>query len=227
MTQLVLPRTAVAPLIVLVLRRVVAGAIGLALAVAPSRADGAQTPSLASLQDAYNKGVYRGIVAMRAPADVGDGHVVGDNTDPNGMRWTKCANLGLDLIATLVADARGIVARGEAREHVSKVVDVLAGLTTYAGIFPEVISFDGGIRPEMVEGRVRYSSIDSAWVTVALSLVDGAYRGKDEGLAARARSSKSKTIRFSSTPMARWAPASGPTHALANATKHFRLRTTI
>jgi outer membrane protein TolC len=87
------------------------------------------------------------------------------------MGWTKVANLGVDLLATLVAGRAGLVKDGEVHDHVARVLDVLEVLPTYRGIFPEVLKLDGPIAPEVVGGRIRYSSLDSAWATVALSLV--------------------------------------------------------
>ena len=163
--------------------------VAFAGAPGPARADGpGLSSSRSSLQDQYDPQLLSGFMGLRAPADVGGGHLVGDNTDANGLRWTKCTNFGIDLLVTLAAEAKGLVSPAEARAHVGGVVDVLSGLATFAGIFPEVIRLDpNDVHAEEVDGRVRYSSIDSAWVTVALSLVDASYQGVDDALAAKAR----------------------------------------
>jgi hypothetical protein len=142
--------------------------------------------ALGPLQRAYNSALYEGVAALRR---TGPDRLPGDNTDPNGMRWSKCADLGLDLLDTLVGEDRGLVSGAAARDHVARVLEGLRGLEMHAGIFPEFIRFDGGggAHAEIKEGRIRYSSIDSAWVTVALSLVEARYRGSDETLAGRAR----------------------------------------
>jgi hypothetical protein len=158
-------------------------------ALSPTARADVFAPTRSALQDQYNRPLISGMMGLRAPPDVGGGHLVGDNTDPNGLRWTKCTNLGLDLLVTLVADAKGLMPSADARAHVGKVLDVLSGLTTFAGLFPEVIRLDpNNVHAEDADGRIRYSSIDSAWVTVALSFVDAAYQGTDDALAARARS---------------------------------------
>ena len=174
--------------------RLLLAAVSVAIVVfageqATARADGSGSSySRSSLQDQYNGQLVSGFMGLRAPLDVGGGHLVGDNTDPNGLRWTKCTNLGIDLLVTLAAEAKGLLSSAEARAHVGGVIDALSRLTTFAGIFPEVIRLDpNDVHAEEVEGRVRYSSIDSAWVTLALSLVDASYQGVDDALAAKAR----------------------------------------
>jgi hypothetical protein len=155
---------------------------------APAVAGG--PPTLADLRARYNPRLLQGLVRMRAKGSTAQDAVVGDNTDGAGMSWTKCTNLGLDLLGTLVAEERGLMTSLEAREHLRKVLDVLGGLRTYHGIFPEIILMDGGLRAEVKEGRIRYSSIDSAWVTVALTLVQARYQdraGDEAELAARAQ----------------------------------------
>jgi hypothetical protein len=143
--------------------------------------------TLGELQRRYNRSLYDGLVALRSRVNPAAAHVVGDNTGPAGMLWTKCANLGVDLLATLVAESRGLVSDATAREHVSRVLDVLGALPRRDGIFPEVIKLENGIRAEIKDGRISYSSIDSAWVTIALSLVETRYRGSGDPLAAQAR----------------------------------------
>jgi hypothetical protein len=157
----------------------------------PARAEAkqAKAPSpwtLRRLQQHHNRVLYRGVLSFRSKHAQGGELIVGDNTDPWGMTWTKCTNLGIDLISTLVAERRGLVAASKAKREIRAVVDVLSGLKTYRGIFPENIVIQGGIAAEVVDGRTRYSSIDSAWVTLALSLVEARYRTADRALARHA-----------------------------------------
>jgi hypothetical protein len=130
--------------------------------------------TLSDLRGRYNQVLAQGLVRLRASRG-GDDHIVGDSTDSAGMHWTKCTNLGLDLVGTLVAEARGFMTAAETREHVRRILEILRGLRTYHGIFPEIIQLDDGVRPEVKAGRIRYSSVDSAWVTVALTLVEARY----------------------------------------------------
>lgn len=108
---------------------------------------------------------------------------MGDNTDRAGMHWTKCTNIGIDLVSTLVAEQNGLVSEAAAKEHIAEVLAILARLRAYHGIFPEIVQIDDGIRAEVKDGKIRYSSIDSAWVTMALSLVEARYRSSDALLA--------------------------------------------
>jgi hypothetical protein len=167
----------------------VAGARGRALSGAGSRPAGLAAvalrgevpgPSLGELQGKYNALLARGLTRLRANKAPGEEHIVGDSTDAAGMYWTKCTNLAVDLIDTLVAEERGLVTAPEAREHVRGILAILGGLRTYHGIFPEIVQIDNGIRAEVKAGRVRYSSVDSAWVTLALTLVEARYQTPDD-----------------------------------------------
>jgi hypothetical protein len=73
------------------------------------------------------------------------------------------------MLSTLVAEQRGLVEDADAREDIRRIVDILAGLRTHRGIFPENITIRGGITAEVVDGRSRFSSIDSAWVTLTFA----------------------------------------------------------
>jgi hypothetical protein len=152
-------------------------------APAPLAGDARVSPSLVELRAQYGQNLYRGLLQLRANKEPGEAHVVGDNTDAAGMYWTKSSNLGLDLISTLVAAERGWTPEADAREHVRGVLGVLGVLPTHHGVFPEVVQLDQGIRAEVSAGRIRYSSIDSAWVTLALSLVEAYYETTDRALA--------------------------------------------
>jgi hypothetical protein len=99
------------------------------------------------------------------------------------MTWTKCTNLGIDLLSTLVAERRGLIPADEARRDARGIIDILRKLKTHRGIFPENIQIRGGIAGEVVQNRTRYSSIDSAWVTLALSLVAADYKSEPNGIA--------------------------------------------
>src|SRR5688572_22832232 len=129
------------------------------------------TPSLADLQQWHNAILYQGLVGLRSAEAPPDQPIVGDNTDPWGMTWTKCTNLGIELITTLVAMERRLVPDAAGRAHIQSVLGTLGRLPTFRGIFPENIVIRGGVGPEIVAGKTRYSSIDAAWVTVALSIV--------------------------------------------------------
>jgi len=143
----------------------------------------ALTPSLADLQQWHNAKLYSGLVGLRSAEAPQDQPIVGDNTDPWGMTWTKCTNLGFDLITTLVAMERGLVAEPIGRAHIASVLGTLGRLPTFRGIFPENIVIRGGVAPEVVAGKTRYSSIDSAWVSVALSIVEAHFSASEPTLA--------------------------------------------
>lgn len=136
--------------------------------------------TLADLQRRHNRHLFDGLLGLRSN-EAGGELIVGDNTDPWGMTWTKCTNLGIHIMTTLVAEERGLVEGADARRDIRRTIDILAKLRTHRGIFPENIQIRGGIAGEVVDGRTRYSSIDSAWVTVALSLVQARYKGDDDG----------------------------------------------
>jgi hypothetical protein len=141
------------------------------------------TTTLAQLQERYNRILHDGVRGLRSSEAPGAEVIIGDNTDPWGMTWTKCTNLGIDLVSTLVAEQRGLVDEVEARRQIRGIVDILARVQAHRGIFPENIVIRGGIAGEVVEGRMRFSSIDSAWVTVALSLVEARYKPVGDPLA--------------------------------------------
>jgi len=143
----------------------------------------AVTPSLGDLQQWHNDRLYRGLVGLRSAEAPQDQPIVGDNTDPWGMTWTKCTNLGFDLITTLVAVERGLVPEPVGRAHIASVLGTLGRLPTFHGIFPENIVIRGGVAPEVVAGKTRYSSIDSAWVSVALSIVQAHFSASEPTLA--------------------------------------------
>jgi len=159
----------------------------------PSRAPHAEegpgarvsTATLAELRGRYNQPLHAGMHGLRSAEAPGQ-LIVGDNTDPWGMTWTKCTNLGIDLLATLVAEARGLLPPARAREDVREIVGILSKLDTHLGIFPENIKIRGGVLREVVAGRARFSSIDSAWVTLALSLVQARYTAAGDALGGEA-----------------------------------------
>jgi hypothetical protein len=143
-------------------------------------AEAPAAPTLTMLRQRHNRHLFDGILGLRSNEAAGE-LIVGDNTDPWGMTWTKCTNLGIDIMTTLVAEQRGLVESADARRDIRQIVDILAKLRTHRGIFPENIQIRGGITGEVVDGRSRFSSIDSAWVTVALSLVHARYKTEAEG----------------------------------------------
>lgn len=145
------------------------------------------TPSLADLQQWHNAILHQGLVGLRSAEAPPDQPIVGDNTDPWGMTWTKCTNLGIDLITTVVAIEQRLVPEAAGRAHIQSVLGTLGRLPTFHGIFPENIVIRGGVGPEVVAGKTRYSSIDAAWVTVALSIVEAHFRASDPALAQAAQ----------------------------------------
>jgi hypothetical protein len=153
-----------------------------AAAVSPAEELGEALPTLAELRQRHNRHLLDGILGMRSN-EAGGELIVGDNTDPWGMTWTKCTNLGIHILTTLVAEQRGLVEDADARADIRRIVDILGTLRTHRGIFPENIQIKGGITGEVVDGRSRFSSIDAAWVTMALSLVQARYKGEGEALA--------------------------------------------
>jgi len=124
--------------------------------------------------------------AFRVNPD-GRQQVAADNNGPFGRSWTKSTNLGLDLLTQLVAERAELVSSTTCAEHVSGVLGTLEGLRTFHGLFPEFIKLEGTPHAEVKDGVIRYSTIDSAWVTVALSLVEVRYRSERSALARRAR----------------------------------------
>jgi hypothetical protein len=148
----------------------------------------AETPAaltLADLRQRHNRNLFDGLIGLQSK-EAGSTLVVGDNTDPWGMSWTKCTNLAIHIMATLVAEQRGLVEGADALSDIRGIVEILGTLRTHRGIFPENIQIRGGIAGEVVDGRARFSSIDSAWVTLALSLVQARYKREGEALAAEA-----------------------------------------
>jgi hypothetical protein len=156
-------------------------------ATAEDPAAATATITLAELRQRHNRHLLDGMLGLRSH-EAGGELIVGDNTDPWGMSWTKCTNLGIHMMSTLVAEQRGLVEDVDARDDIRRIVDILGGLRTHSGIFPENITIRGGITAEVVDGRSRFSSIDSAWVTLALSLVQARYKADDEALAKAAAS---------------------------------------
>lgn len=135
----------------------------------------------------YDSLVYRGLEAFRVDVP-GPGRVAADNTGRFGRSFSKCTNLGLDLMTQLLAERLELVSAEACADHVSQVVSTLESLRTYLGLFPEFIKLEGAPHAEVKDGLIRYSTIDSAWATVALSLVEARYRTQRPALAQRARS---------------------------------------
>jgi len=141
--------------------------------------------TMTDLRQRHNRNLFDGMLGLRSK-EAGSEVIVGDNTDPWGMSWTKCTNLGIHMMSTLVAEQRGLMEDADARQDIRRIVDILGTLRTHRGIFPENIQIRGGIVGEVVDGRTRFSSIDAAWVTLALSLVQARYKGDGDGLASDA-----------------------------------------
>lgn len=154
--------------------------------LAPAEATSPEAHTLQTLQVAHNPMLHQGLLDLRSSEAPGQEPIMGDNNDPWGMTWTKCTNLGIHLLSTLVAEQRGLIGADDAKEQIRGVVDILSRLRGHRGIFPENIKIKGGIVGEVVDGRSRFSSIDSAWVTVALSLVEARYKPMGDAIAAQA-----------------------------------------
>src|SRR6188768_1908928 len=75
---------------------------------AAARTPATASPSLGDLRSRYNAALYHGLLQLRANKQAGEEHLVGDNTDPSGMYWTKSSNLGVDLASELVAAEAGL-----------------------------------------------------------------------------------------------------------------------
>ena len=134
----------------------------------------------------YGASVFRGLDAFRIAAD-GPRQVAADNTGRYGRSWSKCTNLGLDLLTQLVAERAELASETAVAERVADVLSTLESLRKFHGLFPEFLKLDGEPRAEIKGGTIRYSTIDSAWVTVALSVAEARYRDDHPTLARRAR----------------------------------------
>lgn len=135
--------------------------------------------------DKYGVSVFRGLDAFRVQA--GARQVVSDNTGQFGHSWSKCTNLGLDLLTQLVAERVELANEAAVAARVGDVLSTLEELRKFRGLFPEFIKLGGEPRAEIKGGSIRYSTIDSAWVTVALSVVEARYDAARPALAQRAR----------------------------------------
>lgn len=127
----------------------------------------------------------RGLQAFRV-SPPGHPHVACDNTGRYGRGWTKCTNVALDMLTALVAERRSLQSAAATADHVSDVLATLEPLRTFHGVFPEFIKLEGSVHAEVKGGTIRYSSIDAAWVTVALSIAEARYRSERPDLARRA-----------------------------------------
>jgi hypothetical protein len=134
----------------------------------------------------YGRLVYRGLDAFRV-APSGQHKVASDNTGRFGRSWTKSTNLGLDLLTQLVAERAELASAAASAERADEVLSTLEALRTFRGLFPEFIKLDGSVRAEVKGGTIAYSTIDSAWVTLALSIAEARYRDARPELAQRAR----------------------------------------
>jgi len=103
-----------------------------------------------------------------------------DNTGPGGRTYTKSTNIGLDILSTLTAVEQGVEDPQVARDHIATVAKGLSTLRCYEGIFPEYVHIaPDGVFADVSNGRIRFSSIDSAWLHLALSVAEDYYRKKD------------------------------------------------
>ncbi len=134
----------------------------------------------------YGALVYRGLEAFRVAPD-GQQLVAADNTGRFGRSWSKSTNLGLDLLTQLVAERVELVNATASAARVAEVLSTLERLRTLHGLFPEFIKLEGVPHAEVKANTIRYSTIDSAWVTVALSIAEARYRVARPELARRAR----------------------------------------
>jgi len=134
----------------------------------------------------YGALVYGGLQAFRVPSH-GSAQVAADNTGNFGLGWSKSTNVGLDLLTQLVAERVALASATTSAERVADVLSTLESLRTFRGLFPEFIKLDGVAHAEIKDGTIRYSTIDSAWVTVALSVAQARYREDRPELARRAQ----------------------------------------
>jgi hypothetical protein len=134
----------------------------------------------------YGALVYRGLEAFRVAPD-GQQKVAADNSGRFGRSWSKSTNLGLDLLTQLVAERAELVSATICAEHVTEALTTLESLRTFHGLFPEFIKLEGAPHAEVKAGAIRYSTIDSAWVTVALSIAQARYHEARPELARRAQ----------------------------------------
>jgi hypothetical protein len=163
-------------------------AVSAMLAATPVEADGmppivrgtATSQTQASPLD-FSKSLYKGAVALRETGTP----LVGNHNGSYGMTYTKPADVALDLLSTIVAARKGETSKMAAEKHIADVLRVLEPIRTYKGIFPEFIKIEDGIRAEVKRGRIFYSSLDSGWLTLVLSVIASEYQGTP--LAARAQ----------------------------------------
>jgi hypothetical protein len=135
---------------------------------------------------AVAEAAYRGVKHFRTGP--GTFEFPYDNTGEGGKTYTKPTNIGLDLLSALAAAAHGDDKGRRVRDHVLRVVDGLEHLKTYWGIFPEYIKLEeNDVYEDAQDGKVRLSSIDSAWLHFALSVAAAHYKKEDPVLAARMR----------------------------------------
>jgi hypothetical protein len=128
--------------------------------------------------------IYEALKSLRGPLQH-HGFAV-DNTGAGGRTYTKPTNIGLDLLSTIAAVEKGDEGPSAAREHVRRVLNGLDALRVHHGHFPEYIHLErAGVRAEVKNGEIGYSSIDSAWLHFALSVLEAYYRSSDPALAAR------------------------------------------
>lgn len=128
----------------------------------------------------WNPRLYKDMLSMVWPAE----GVPFDNTNLYGDKYTKSTNIGLYLIALLTARSKGLDTPANIDARISKVLEKIRPLIKTGdpskGIFPEIILPDGkgGLRAEVnAKGFTSYSMVDSAWLTVALWLVQKSYAG--------------------------------------------------
>lgn len=124
---------------------------------------------------------YKAVVNLRSGSGTFDFPV--DNTGYGGNTYTKATNVGLDLLSALVAVERGQENPEAARRHISRLLQGIATLRTYEGLFPEYIKLTpGGVFADNDGGTIRFSSIDSAWLHFALSVGADYYAASDPAL---------------------------------------------
>jgi hypothetical protein len=164
------------------------GVASLAACRSPDASDAASRREASAAQPSagkYGALVYRGLDAFRVGPS-GQPKVASDNTGRFGRTWTKCTNVGLDLLTQLVAERVELASAATSAERVAEALTTLESLRTFHGLFPEFIKLEGPARAEIKAGTIAYSTIDSAWVTVALSIAEVRYRKDRPELAQRA-----------------------------------------
>jgi hypothetical protein len=137
-----------------------------------------------AMSPAQARQMLEGLAALRHQSGI-----LADNSTAAGMRRTKPTNIAMDLMVTMTARRQGLMNAEETEQadrRVLRTLEILQQLRrqhVVDGLFPEFvrISPDGTLTPiRTPEGTVRYSSIDSGWLTMALAALRNNYPADSE-----------------------------------------------